>query len=96
MALFEHAAMSELDLLSGLNRTSRLRPPTSEFDPKATLHPFNQPRALAMRFTSAVLVPAVGGSLCCSIRPALCRVAAMSLRPGARSKVLQSSASRAA
>src|SRR5450755_3366929 len=25
--------MSELSLLSGVNRTSRLRPPTSEFDP---------------------------------------------------------------
>jgi len=35
-ALFGHGAMSELSLLSGLNRTSRLRPPTSEFDPKWT------------------------------------------------------------
>src|SRR5579863_176528 len=26
-------------------------------DPEATLHPFNQPRALAMRFSSAPLVP---------------------------------------
>src|ERR1700694_439282 len=33
VALFGHAAMSELSLLSGVNRTSRLRPPTSEFDP---------------------------------------------------------------
>ena len=31
-----HAAMSELSLLSGVNRTPRLRPPTSEFDPKRT------------------------------------------------------------
>lgn len=30
--------------------------------PKATLHPFRQPRALAMKFTSAVLVLA-GGAL---------------------------------
>src|ERR1035438_193479 len=33
VAPFGHAAMSELSLLSGVNRTSRLRPPTSEFDP---------------------------------------------------------------
>jgi hypothetical protein len=26
-------------------------------DPKAALHPFNQPRALAMRLPSAMLVP---------------------------------------
>ena len=34
LALFGHAAMSELSLLSGVNRTSLLRPPTSDFDPK--------------------------------------------------------------
>jgi len=28
--------MSELSLLSGVNRTSRLRPPTSDFDPEQT------------------------------------------------------------
>jgi hypothetical protein len=28
-----HAAMSDLSLLTGVNRTSRFRPPTSEFDP---------------------------------------------------------------
>src|SRR5271169_4026790 len=33
VAPFGHAAMSELSLLSGVNRTSQLRPPTSEFDP---------------------------------------------------------------
>jgi hypothetical protein len=36
LALLRHAAMSEFSLLSGVNRTSRLRPPTSEFDPKRT------------------------------------------------------------
>jgi hypothetical protein len=35
-APFGHAAMSELSLLSGVNRTSRLRPLTSEFDPTQT------------------------------------------------------------
>src|SRR5580704_13128193 len=33
------AAMSELSLLSGVNRTSRLRPPTSDFDPERTWRP---------------------------------------------------------
>jgi len=40
-----HAAMSDLSLLSGVNRTSRFRPPTSEFDPKATSRSF-QPRSV--------------------------------------------------
>jgi hypothetical protein len=34
VAPFEDGAMSELSLLSGVNRTSRLRPPTSHFDPQ--------------------------------------------------------------
>src|ERR1700692_2367492 len=34
---FGHAAMSEMSLLSGVNRTSRLRPATSEFDPTSAL-----------------------------------------------------------
>ena len=34
-----HAAMSDLSVLSGVNRTSRLRPPTSEFDPCETIAP---------------------------------------------------------
>jgi hypothetical protein len=39
LARNRHAAMSEMSLLSGVNRTSRLRAPTSEFDPTATLGP---------------------------------------------------------
>lgn len=37
LALPGHAAMSELSPLSGVNRTSGLRPPTSDFDPSRTL-----------------------------------------------------------
>jgi hypothetical protein len=36
VALFGHGVMSELSLLTGVNRTSRLRPTTSEFDPLRT------------------------------------------------------------
>jgi hypothetical protein len=36
LARFGHDAMSELSLLSGVTRTSRLRPPTSDFDPNRT------------------------------------------------------------
>jgi hypothetical protein len=39
MALFRHGPMFELSLLSGVNRTSRLRPPTSEFDSFPTFDP---------------------------------------------------------
>ena len=39
MALFGHAVMSELSLLSSVNRTSRLRPSTSDFDPNPTWRP---------------------------------------------------------
>jgi len=33
--------MSELSLLSEVNRTSRLRPPTSDFDPQLTSNEIN-------------------------------------------------------
>ena len=36
LALFGHGAISESSLLSGVNRSSRLRPPTSEIDPTET------------------------------------------------------------
>jgi hypothetical protein len=39
LALFRHGPMFELSLLSGVNRTSRLRPPTSEFDSFPTFDP---------------------------------------------------------
>src|ERR1700729_1933137 len=62
MALFGHGAMSEQSLLSGVNRTSRLRPPISDFDPTETLAAPNG-RALDAGFLAPIEIAALAAKM---------------------------------
>jgi nitrile hydratase subunit alpha len=58
LAPFGHAAMSELSLLSRVKRTSRLQPPTSDFDPTQTLA-----AGCVEQLRLFLRVPVAGGSM---------------------------------
>src|SRR6202047_345665 len=65
MAPNGHAAMSELSLLAGVTRTSRLRPPTSEFDPSVWTGRALQAECEKMEGVGlAHLYPALAWSVC--------------------------------
>ena len=54
-----HVAMSELSLLSGVNRASRLRPPTSEFDPERKSRALADGRAVVEAFFCPGPIPPI-------------------------------------